>query len=311
MSSRGLRTMAKQGWHRGFRLLQRFGVNVLPAHYYSCVPDLRDLAQRVDWRRPRSMYGIAGRSVGDQVALLGEWVLPQADLLSAERLYQDAISGGGGDGGYGEIEALVLACFVATTKPRRIIQIGCGVSTAVIRAAAVKAGHAIEIVCVEPYPSVWLRQAAARDEVRLVAAPAQSVDTAVLCDLGEGDLLFIDSTHAVKPGSEVNYLIHEVLPRLPAGAWVHFHDIYFPYDYPRDALEGDLLFPQESTLLYAFLTGNARFRLELSLSMVHYAEPEALKQLIPAYDPASQKDGLTVGRGGHFPSAAWLRASGS
>jgi hypothetical protein len=303
--------MAKRGWHRAFRLMQRFGVNVLPAHFYSCVPDLHDLAQRDDWRKPRSMHGIACRSIEDQVALLGEWVLPQRDLLSDGRLYHDAIAGGGGDSGYGEIEAMVLASFVATTKPRRIIQVGCGVSTAVIRAAAVKAGHAIEIVCVEPYPSGWLREAASRDEIRLAATPAQRVDTAVLCDLGEGDLLFIDSTHAVKPGSEVNYLIHEVLPRLPAGAWVHFHDIYFPYDYPRDALEGDLLFPQESTLLYAFLTGNERFRVELSLSMVHYAAPEALKRLIPAYDPASQTDGLADGRGGHFPSAAWLQLSGS
>ena len=93
-----------------------------------------------------------------------------------------------------------------------------------------------------------------------------------------GDLLFIDSTHAVRPGSEVNYLIHEVLPRLKPGVWVHFHDIYFPYDYARDTLDGDMLFPQESTLLYAFLTGNDHFKVEASLS-IPYGATHGMREL--------------------------------
>lgn len=137
--------------------------------------------------------------------------------------------------------------------------------------------------------------------------PAQTVDFNTIADLGEGDLLFVDSTHAVKPGSEVNYLIHEVLPRLRPGVWVHFHDIYFPYDYARDTLRGDLFFPQESSLLYAFLSGNPRYRVEASLSMVHYAAPDGLKRLIPRYQPNDQTDGLGGANGKHFPSAAWLR----
>ena len=306
MNARAMKTLAKSGWHRCFVLLQRLGINLLPEHFYSAIPNLADLGRRTDWRKPRSMYGINQRSIEGQLALLGEWVGPHSDYLAGRAPHDSAIEGGGGDGGYGEIEADVLFGFIASRQPRRVMQIGCGVSTAVMLMAAAKAGYKPEIVCIEPYPSAWLRDAEAQGLIRLIAEPAQVVDFNVIAGLDRDDLLFVDSTHAVKPGSEVNYLIHEVLPRLQDGVWVHFHDIYFPYDYTRDALDGDMLFPQESTLLYAFLAGNARYRLEASLSMVHYAASQGLKRLIPKYQPNDQTDGLRGRNGKHFPSSAWL-----
>jgi hypothetical protein len=311
MNARALKTLAKRGLHRSFQLLQRLGINVLPQHFYSCIPNLDDLGRRSDWRKPRSMYGIGQRSVDLQLALLGEWIGPQGEYLRGNAVYQSAIVGGGGDGGYGEIETDVLFGFVATRKPRRITQIGCGVSTAVMLMAAEKAGYKPEVTCIEPYPSAYLRDAEKKGLIRLMVEPAQVVDFEVIADLDAGDLLFVDSTHAVKPGSEVNYLIHEVLPRLRAGVWVHFHDIYFPYDYTRDALDSDLFFPQESALLYAFLTGNARYRVEVSLSMIHYAASDGLKRLIPRYRPNDQTDGLGGPNGGHFPSSLWLNVGTS
>jgi hypothetical protein len=307
VSGRSLKTLAKRGWHWSFRLLQHAGVNLLPEHFYSAVPNIADLERRTDWRGPRSMHGIAARDVDAQVALLGAWLSPHADVLRGRSVHRDAFVGGGADGGYGEIEAEVLFGFVATNKPRRITQVGCGVSTAICLAAAARSGYKPDIVCLEPYPSTYLRDAAQKGSIRLIEQPAQTVDYEVIADLDDGDLLFVDSTHAVKPGSEVNYLIHEVLPRLRPGVWVHFHDIYFPYDYARDTLGGDVLFPQESSLLYAFLTGNGRFRVEASLSMIHYARPDGLRALIPKYWPNSQVDGLRTDDGGHFPSSAWLR----
>lgn len=308
MSRRALKSMAKRGWHRSFRLLQRVGVNLLPEHFYSAVPNLAELERRTDWRRPRTMYGINQRGIDAQLALLGEWLGPHKEMLQSRSIHREAFVGGGADGGYGEIEAEALFGFVATTRPARVTQVGCGVSTAIVLLAAEHAGYRPDVACLEPYPSGWLREQAAAGRIRLIDRPAQMVDFDTIADLGAGDLLFIDSTHAVKPGSEVNYLIHEVLPRLRPGVWVHFHDIYFPYDYARDTLDGDLLFPQESTLLYAFLAGNPHFRIEASLSMIHYARPDALKALIPKYEPNASLDGLRATGGRHFPSACWLRA---
>jgi hypothetical protein len=307
MSVRALKTMAKRGWHRSFRLLQKAGVNLLPEHFYSAVPNLAQLEGRQDWRKPRSMYGIGQRDVDGQVALLGEWLGPHKEVLQSRSVHREAFVGGGADGGYGEIEAEVLFGFVATTKPKRVTQVGCGVSTAIVLNAAERARYKPEVTCLEPYPSAWLQVQQRAGLIKLVDRPAQMVDFDTIADLGDGDLLFIDSTHAVKPGSEVNYLVHEVLPRLRPGVWVHFHDIYFPYDYARDTLDGDMLFPQESGLLYAFLAGNPRYRIEACLSMIHYDRPDALRTLIPKYEPNANADGLRAGGGRHFPSACWLR----
>jgi hypothetical protein len=312
MNTRTLKTTSKAAWHRVFRLLQRAHLNLLPQHFYSCVPDLADLERRSDWRKPRSMQGIAMRNISGQLALLDEWITPQATYLREHSIHRDAIVGGGVDSGYGEIEADVLFAFMVTCRPKRIVQVGCGVSTAVMLTAAEKVGYTPQIYCVEPFPSAYLVDAERRGRIHLIDKPAQLLSQDSLGALGDGDFLFVDSTHAVKPGSEVNYLIHEVLPRLRAGVWAHFHDIYFPYDYARDTLSGDLLFPQESSLLYAFLTGNAGYRLELSLSMIHYADPDGLQRLLPRYRPAAQVDGLGVAEGGpagHFPSAIWLRVA--
>ena len=120
-------------------------------------------------------------------------------------------------------------------------------------------------------------------------------------------MFFVDSTHTVKPGSEVNRIILEVLPRLKQEVWVHFHDIYFPYDYKRDLLTDDLFFWSESTLLHSFLINNSKYEIALSQSMLHYKAPEKIKASLPNYSPQSNEYGLTGKKGEHFPSAIFLK----
>ena len=91
--------------------------------------------------------------------------------------------------------------------------------------------------------------------------------------------------------------------RLKSGVFVHFHDIYFPYDYSRTLLSFDLFFWGESTLLHAFLIGNSHCRIVLSTSMLHYAAPERIAALFPRYAPQHNADGLQKDGGEHFPSA--------
>jgi len=127
-----------------------------------------------------------------------------------------------------------------------------------------------------------------------------------MTDLSAGDLLFVDSTHTVKPGGEVNRIILEVLPRLGSGVFVHFHDVYFPYDYARNLMSDALFFPLESTLLHAYLINNSRCRILVSLSMLHYATPETIRKSFPHYDAQKNIDGLQDTGGEHFPSSAYL-----
>jgi hypothetical protein len=173
--------------------------------------------------------------------------------------------------------------------------------------AAEDAGYQPQILCVEPYPTEFLSRLAAEGKVQLIREKAQVVDLAVIESLDSDLLFFVDSSHTLGPAGEVSRIILEMLPRLKPDAWVHFHDIMFPYDYDRRLLKSSLFFHHETTLLHAFLTGNARFRIAGSLSMLHYALPQELARLIPRYAPAANEEGLET-REGHFPSSIYLRA---
>jgi predicted O-methyltransferase YrrM len=294
-----------------FEVGQRFGLDILPRHYYSPTPDIRALKADQNWRKPFEMAGVLGADVDAQANFLHQICPPaQRDTWIARKVYEQANDENGQGGGYGHIEACVLYGFIQAKRPAKIVQIGCGVSTSVMLRAARDAGYKPQLTCIEPYPSRFLLDAAARGDIRLIAEKAQDVDIAHLTGLGAGDLLFVDSTHTVKAGSEVNRIILDIMPRLKSGVLVHFHDIYFPYDYTRGLLGDDLFFNVESTLLHAFLACNSNVRILVSLSMLHYARVEAISNAMAHYRPQINDQGLRTGIGEHFPSATYLEYIG-
>lgn len=159
-------------------------------------------------------------------------------------------------------------------------------------AAAEDFGVELAITCVDPYPTGLLRRVAASGQIELVEARAQDVPLDLLTSLPAGGRLFVDSTHAVRADSEVNRIVLEVLPRLAAGVVVHFHDVWFPYDYPRDLLDEALFFWTESVLLHAYLADNPRVRVLMATSMLHYQAQDALLRLVPGFQPERDSDGL-------------------
>jgi hypothetical protein len=229
------------------------------------------------------------------------------ERLPSLQLHSSAVDANGEDGGYGVIESDFFYCVLAAERPSRVVQVGCGVSTAVALRARSEQAIDMKITCVEPFPTPYLEALGASEQINLIKSPAQEVPMEVLADLDSGDLLFIDSTHTVSVGSEVNRLILEVLPRLRPGVIVHFHDIHFPFDYGRTILSGDMFFWSESTLLHAFLAGSECCEILVSLSMLHYGAKDALRELMPNYVPQSDDQGLRGSEGLHFPSSTYLR----
>jgi len=252
------------------------------------------------------MVGVNGAETASQLNFVKECCSPE--LIERQKrgsIYSRACAKNG-EPGYGPIEADFLFSFISSTRPQRIVQVGCGVSTAVMLQAAEEAGYAPEMVCVDPYPTCFLEEADHSKRIKLIREKAQRVGMETLTDLGDNGLLFMDSTHTVKPGSEVNRIVLEVLPRLKKGSWAHFHDIRFPYDYSRHILGADLFFNNESVLLHAFLVHNQRYSLRAALSMLHYAAPSELQKFLPNYRPSRDEFGLEVSEG-HFPSSAYLQ----
>lgn len=164
-----------------------------------------------------------------------------------------------GDGGFylrnGYLEAVdaeVLYCFVRHFRPGRVIEVGSGFSTLVTRMAIEANGGGARLMSIDPQPRTAIR--AAIDEH--VARPVETIEPAFFDQLGENDVLFIDSSHTVVGGGDVIYLFLEVLPRLRPGVLVHVHDIFLPYDYPRRWVAAG---NTEQYLLLAFLSFNREF----------------------------------------------------
>lgn len=310
MSTRGDRARAirNRGLWFALRAGQRLGVDLTPHHFYSNTPDLRVLRASDHWRTPRSMTGVRGADTAEQAAVLKGWVCPEiSEYLRAHDVHGDACAENGAVG-YGRTEADLLYAFAAARRPARVVQVGSGVSTAVLLRSKHEHGLDTDIVCVDPYPTAFLRYAARRGLITLIEQPAQVVALETFTALGDGDLLFIDSTHTVKVGSEVNRLLLEVVPALPAGVSVHVHDVYFPFDHAPTVLDGDLFFWNESVLLHALLVDNARLSIEVSMSMLHHDDPTALARVFPRYRPCATPDGLAAADAeGDFPSAIYLR----
>ena len=304
---RWVKNTGKRQLRRLFEVGQRFGVDILPRHFYSSIPDIRFLKHNRFWRAPTTMAGVRGADVEGQIDFARQVCTPELrHRLKDFPVHARAVEMNG-EMGYGPAEAEFLYCFIRSRRPPRVVQVGAGVSTAVILLAAGDAGYTPQIICVDPFPTKFLTDSANAGKIQLRHEMAQTVDLNVFTDLGENGFLFIDSTHTVKPGSEVNRLILEALPRLPEGSYVHFHDIFFPYDYIRATLT-EPFFSTETTLLQAFLANNSRYTILAALSMLHYAKQRELEELLPHYHPRPNDDGLDVPGGeGDFPSAIYLR----
>jgi hypothetical protein len=304
---RRLKNIGKRALRRLFELGQRSGFDILPRHFYSEIPDIRELRAADGWKSRHSMIGVRGTDIDEQFEFVETCCAAHLSRLERGDLYEQAC-GTNGEPGFSPIDADLLYCFVRSVRPAKIVQIGCGVSTAIILSAAAESpGYTPEVVCIEPYPTDFLKRAADSGQIRLVVEKAQSVAIEELTQLGENGFLFVDSTHAVKPGSEVNRIILEVLPRLGSGNWVHFHDIYFPYNYQRGLLDDELFFSNESVLLHAFLIENAMFTIRASQSMLHHADPSRLARSLPNYRPAGNDHGLRASSG-HFPASIYLQS---
>jgi len=117
-------------------------------------------------------------------------------------------------------------------KPRRIIEAGSGASSLVIAAAARLNGNTPDYTIIDPYPGEVVGRGLP-GVTTLLRERVERVDRQLFSTLRDGDLLFIDTSHVVKTGGDVNYLFLHVLPLLNPGVVVHVHDIFLSYEYPR------------------------------------------------------------------------------
>lgn len=293
----------------------RLGVHVLPRHYHVPVPDMDWLeSHRHVWAKRSEMPGIS-TDVDEQVRVMRRMCLPYQQEYAGNRVHRQNLREHSGPG-YGYIESQCLHAMIRAIKPGRIVEIGSGDSTQCMLAATEmnqeEGTPAARITCVEPYPKPKLR---ATPGIELISRLAQEVPLDLFTSLGEGDFMFIDSSHVVQAGSDVNFLYLEVLPRLRPGVVIHIHDIYLPFDYQRNMLK-TVFFWNENSLLRALLTNNEHLRILFCMSHIFYDRPAALKEVFPEFVQPPGDDGLQSDSlrpfetpQGHFPSSIYLKSA--
>ena len=240
---------------------------VPPGHFYSPIPawaDIeRDAARLFPEPPPRTLPGIDLREA-EQLALLERLVpfyaempfTPEGDPGLRYRFDNAAFS---------FADAIFLYLMLRHCRPRRVVEVGSGHSSCVTLDTSERfLGGAVETVFIEPYPDLLRSLLQPGDEARitLLPHPLQDVAQDVFAALEANDILFIDSTHVAKIGSDVQHLFNEILPALRPGVVVHFHDVFYPFEYPRAWLREGRAW-NEAYLLRAFLQHNDAFRIEL------------------------------------------------
>jgi Methyltransferase domain len=229
----------------------RWGYHIRPIHYYEPLPDFRSITTE-QITRPRSYPGIDFRWE-EQLSLLNELAAYRNELIEVEFDFNNDY--------FGNFDAAVYYSLIRHLKPQRIIEIGGGYSTRIADKALARNGQG-RLTCIEPYPEERLN--GAKLNVELIPKRVEEMDPEFFSCLKPNDILFIDSSHTVKFGSDVCYEFLEILPRIAAGVRVHVHDIFFPHDYPAEWLINRRLALNEQYLLEAFLSFNHEFRVALS-----------------------------------------------
>lgn len=199
------------------------------------------------------------------------------------------------NGAFGSGDAEFLYQFVRFTNPSRVIEIGSGSSTTYL-SAALQRNNSVDIVsqnhiCYEPYEHPWLSNL----PINLIRKRIETISPYDIADtLSAGDLLFIDSSHMIRPQGDVLFLFLEVLPLLKSGTYIHIHDIFTPRDYQYEWHVNNGLFWNEQYLVESILVNSNRYRVVAALNYLKYEAYDSLKLVCPYINRSREPGSLYI-----------------
>jgi predicted O-methyltransferase YrrM len=292
----GIRIAGVQRARLSLWIFRRVGVFPIRDHYYE--PQFQPLASKKLWDEDRSLPGI-DLNPEYQLETLRKFhfaeellAIPQ-EASSTSRFYYNNDSFNSGD-------AEFLYNMIRLFKPRRIFEIGSGYSTLMAQEALQQNKtddpvYSCKHVCIEPFPRPLLKDL----EIELRRELVENFPVDYFSRLEENDILFIDSSHVIRPQGDVVFEYLEVLPSLKKGVLVHIHDIFTPKNYHEEWISKEVRFWNEQYLLEAFLTNNSSFRIIGAVNfLLHHFQADLLEKC-----PVLGKQLATRGEPGSF----WLR----
>lgn len=251
------------------------------AHFYSPVPDFDDLRRRRDriWRPVDEVPGVE-LNIDGQIDLLGRL----ATHLTAFAAYEEPGEPADPRCRFEEanpffsgLDSRLLFCLLNELRPRRFVEVGSGYSS--LLAADVNTIHLdgeMELTCIDPNPQSFLLDGVP-GMTRLLTRRVEDVELALFLELGEGDVLFIDSSHVIKTGNDVHFLYLEVIPRLAKGVLIHVHDVFLPREYPSRWVLDENRAWNEQYLLQALLVHSSALEVLIGSACAYYLFPRELE----------------------------------
>jgi hypothetical protein len=276
-------------------ILRAVGVFPVRDHYYEPLFQPKHLWRSL--REPRALPGLDLASAS-QLELLRQFCW-QEELRAFPRRQPRALGYWYDNESFGPGDSEILYSVIRHFRPRRIVEIGSGRST-LMAAAALRRNReddpswTAEHVCIEPYEMPWLESLG----VRVVRERVERAAPAWFEGLGRNDVLFIDSSHVIRPQGDVVFEYLELLPRLASGVLIHLHDITTPRDVPDDWIHERVRFWNEQYLLEAFLAFNREFRVVAALNHLKHDHWEALAARCPvlAEEPHREPGSFWIAR---------------
>ena len=275
------RKFGSQRLPRNTRCLKWIGLFPIRKHYYEPLFDDSDL--QFPLSNARVLPGIDFRE-RQQIDLLRRLTFQDdfdnflACQPPPDHNYEFRIDNGSFESG----DAEFLFNFIRHIKPSRVIEIGCGSSTMIIHHALTLncngTGHRGHHIAIEPYGNAWLDGIA---EITVIKERLEQVDGSLFSELSKDDLLFIDSSHMIRPQGDVLKEYLEIIPSLPPGVYVHVHDIFSPHDYPDEWVRNKVQFWNEQYLLEATLSNSSSYRVVAALNFLKHSHFELLAAVCP------------------------------
>lgn len=256
-----------------------------PGHYYSPLPDMSEVERRTDYIYPPTPSELPGIDLRREhhEHLLREFAPYYAEPPIERRHNPNSRYFRPNDSFHFQ-DAFTLHAMIQLLKPARFIEVGCGMSSCVILDTCEALRLNTRLTFIDPYPEFLLKLVRAEDRSRFELRPQciQDVPLAVFADLAAGDVLFIDTSHASKIGSDVNHVFFHILPLLKPGVYLHFHDVWYPFEYPKDWLYRGM-FWNEAYLLRAFLMYNPGYEIVMFNNYVLRCLTEQVKSSFPLF----------------------------
>jgi len=281
------------------KLIRRAGVNRMPLcknalfkvgvfpildHYYE--PQFDNRKNQIDFSQERNLPGIDWR-VSDQLKMLKTLTFSgELTGILQGKTKENPLEFHLDNGSFESGDAECWYQIIRANKPKRIIEIGSGNSTlmaikAIKKNQSEQLNYTCEHICIEPYEMPWLEQM----DITIIREKVEDMDLSFFSQLKENDILFIDSSHVIRPQGDVLFEYLELLPSLNKGVIVHIHDIFSPRNYPKSWLQDDIRFWNEQYLVEAFLSNNDSWEIIASLNFLHHNYYNLLKEVAPFLTP--------------------------